>query len=107
MRPPLVSILIPCFNAERYIGETLESVFRQSWSSIEVIVVDDGSGDESAREIERFKTAGVRLVRQENTGAAAARNRAYSESSGDFIQFLDADDLIDPKKIERQMARIV
>jgi glycosyltransferase involved in cell wall biosynthesis len=102
-----VSILIPCYNAEKYIGETIESVFRQTWPAIEVIVVDDGSKDRSVTEIERFKTADVRLIRQENRGAGAARNRAYLASSGSFIQFLDADDLIDPKKIERQMARIV
>jgi len=107
MSSPLVSILIPCYNAERYIGETLESVFRQTWPAVEVIVVDDGSEDGSAVEIERFKTTGVQLIRQDNLGAGAARNRAYSASNGKFIQFLDADDLIDSKKIERQMARLV
>src|SRR5215813_3325865 len=107
MSHPKVSVLIPCYNAEKYIGETLESVFRQTWPAIEVIVVDDGSVDGSAAEIERFKTAGVQLIKQHNGGAGAARNRAYRASSGMFLQFLDADDLIDPKKIERQMARIV
>jgi glycosyltransferase involved in cell wall biosynthesis len=103
---PKVSILIPCYNAQKYIGDTLESAFRQTWPAIEVIVVDDGSTDSSADEIERFKT-GVQLIRQVNGGAGVARNRAYRASSGRFIQFLDADDLIDPKKIERQMARII
>src|SRR5262249_3773271 len=79
---------------------------RQTWREIEVIVVDDGSTDSSVYEIERFKT-GVQLIRQGNGGAGAARNRAYRASSGRFIQFLDADDLIDPKKIERQMERII
>jgi glycosyltransferase involved in cell wall biosynthesis len=106
MSRPTVSVLIPCYNAEKHIGDTLESVFRQTWPAIEVIVVDDGSEDGSVAEIERFKTQGVQLIRQENRGAGAARNRAYCASNGDFIQFLDADDLIDPKKIERQMARI-
>jgi glycosyltransferase involved in cell wall biosynthesis len=107
MAHPKVSVLIPCFNAERYIGETIESVLRQTWPAIEVIVVDDGSTDSSAAEIERFKSAGVQLIRQENKGAGAARNRAYVASSGNFVQFLDADDLLDFKKIECQMARIV
>jgi glycosyltransferase involved in cell wall biosynthesis len=107
MSHPTVSVLIPCYNAEKYVSETLESVFRQTWPAIEVIVVDDGSQDGSAKEIERFKTAGVRLIRQRNGGAGAARNRAYSASRGDFIQFLDADDLIDSEKIERQMTRII
>ena len=94
---PKVSVLIPCFNAERFIGETLESVFHQTWPKIEVIVVDDGSCDESVIEVQRF--AGVRLIRQDHIGAAAARNRAYAESTGAFIQILDADDLIAPDKI--------
>jgi glycosyltransferase involved in cell wall biosynthesis len=104
---PKVSILIPCYNAEKYIGETLESVFRQTWPTIEVIVVDDGSEDGSIAEIERFKTTGMQLINQNNLGAGAARNCAYCASNGKFIQFLDADDLIDPKKIERQMVRVV
>jgi len=104
---PLVSILIPCYNAGKYIGETLESIFRQTWRTIEVIVVDDGSEDGSAAEIERFKTSGVQLIRQANAGAGAARNRAYRASAGNFIQFLDADDLINPSKIERQIDRLV
>jgi glycosyltransferase involved in cell wall biosynthesis len=104
---PRVSVLIPCYNAEKYIGETLECVFRQTWPAIEVIVVDDGSKDGSVAEIERFRAAGVRLIKQENRGAGAARNCAYHASSGNFIQFIDADDLIDTDKIERQMARTV
>jgi glycosyltransferase involved in cell wall biosynthesis len=107
MSHPTVSVLIPCHNAEKYVGETIESVFRQTWPTIEVIVVDDGSNDRSVTEIERFRTAGVRLIRQENKGAGAARNRAYRTSTGNFIQFLDADDLVDSKKIELQMARII
>ena len=104
MSVPTVSVLIPCYNAERFIGETLESVFRQTWPGIEVIVVDDDSRDESVTEVRRFP--GVRLIRQDHAGAAAARNRAYAESSGAFIQILDADDLIAPDKIERQVERL-
>jgi glycosyltransferase involved in cell wall biosynthesis len=107
MSHPTVSVLIPCYNAEKYISETIQSVLRQTWPKIEVVVVDDGSQDSSVQEIERFIRAGLQLIRQENRGAGAARNRAYRASSGKFIQFLDADDLIDAEKIERQMARIV
>src|ERR1700733_15203748 len=105
MTAPLVSVLIPCYNAEKFIGETIESIMRQTWPEIEVIVVDDGSQDGSTRVIERF--AGGKLIRQANLGAAAARNRAYNTSTGGYIQFIDADDLIEPDKIERQMARLV
>src|SRR5262245_18196033 len=107
MSPPKVSVLIPCYNAERYIGATLEYVFGQSWPVIEVIVVDDGSDDGSVSEVQKFRSAGVMLVSQANRGASAARNRAYQISSGAFIQFLDADDIIQSDKIERQMRRLV
>jgi glycosyltransferase involved in cell wall biosynthesis len=102
-----VSILIPCYNAEKYIGETLESVFRQTWRTLEVIVVDDGSQDASVAEAKRFESAGLTILHQPNTGASAARNRAYRASSGDFIQFLDADDVIAPDKIALQMQRLI
>src|SRR6516225_4929821 len=101
---PKVSVIIPCFNAEPYIGETLESVFAQSWPNIELIVVDDGSTDNSESVIRNTKQ--VCLIRQERRGAAAARNRDLAQSSGEFIQFLDADDILDPDKISLQMARL-
>ena len=101
---PKISVLIPCYNAERFIGETLESVFRQTWPEIEVIVVDDGSQDRSVEEVARWP--GARLIRHENAGVCAARNRAYEASTGEFIQFLDADDILAPSKIEQQIARL-
>jgi glycosyltransferase involved in cell wall biosynthesis len=104
---PRVSVLIPCFNAGRFIRETLESVVSQSWSNIEVIVVDDGSQDSSAQEVMRFNSRGVRLITQPNRGAGAARNAAFRASSGSLIQFLDADDLISPTKIELQTHRLI
>lgn len=107
MTTPLVSVLIPCHNAQRTINDTLESVLCQTWPHIEVIVVDDGSSDESVRFIKRFSERGVTLVRQPNAGASAARNRAFAKSKGDFLQFLDADDLIGPDKIALQMARLI
>lgn len=106
MSGPLVSVLIPCFNAAAVIAETLESVLSQTWPRVEIIVVDDGSTDASGEAIKPYLARGVRLIRQCNSGAAAARNRACSEASGAFIQFLDADDLLSPDKIELQMARL-
>lgn len=103
---PLVSVLIPCYNAGRWIRETLESVLAQTWPNIEIIVVDDGSSDDSAAVIERFYSRRVKLIKQQNAGAAAARNRAFNESSGEYIQYLDADDLLSPRKIELQLARL-
>lgn len=87
-----ISVIIPCFNAARYIGEAIESVLTQTLSSHEIIVIDDGSTDDSAKVIAGFNQH-VRYIHQENQGISAARNRGIAEVSGDFIAFLDADDL--------------
>ncbi len=100
---PLVSIVIPCHNAAPWLAETLESALAQTWSEKEVIVIDDGSTDESLAIARRFEARGVRCLAQPNRGASAARNRGIRESHGDFLQFLDADDLLSPEKIERQV----
>jgi glycosyltransferase involved in cell wall biosynthesis len=102
----MVSILVPCFNAERWIAETLDSALAQTWANTEIIVVDDGSTDGSAEIVETYANRGVKLIRQVNAGVSAARNRAFAESNGEFIQHLDADDILDPEKIEKQVARL-
>jgi glycosyltransferase involved in cell wall biosynthesis len=99
----LVSILIPCYNAEKYLEETLNSALSQTWQNIEIIVVDDGSTDNSLSIAKRFASNKVKVISQENRGASAARNRALKEAQGDFIQYLDADDLLNPIKIEDQL----
>ncbi|HTB85366.1 MAG TPA: glycosyltransferase family A protein [Candidatus Sulfotelmatobacter sp.] len=101
---PLVSILIPAYNAERFISATLESVLAQTWPRTEIIVVDDGSRDGTLAAAKQFEARGVKVVTQQNSGAATARNRAFELSQGDFIQWLDADDLLGRDKIARQMA---
>lgn len=101
---PLVSILIPAYNSERWIGDTLRSALGQSWERKEIIVVDDGSRDGTLAVAEQFTKYGVQVVSQANKGAAAARNQAYALCSGDYIQWLDADDLLSPDKISLQMA---
>jgi glycosyltransferase involved in cell wall biosynthesis len=103
----MVSILIPSFNGERWIAETLDSALAQTWANIEIIVVDDGSTDGSAAIVESYADRGVKLIRQANRGSTAARNRAFAASRGEFIQFLDHDDIIDPDKIAFQMARLI
>jgi glycosyltransferase involved in cell wall biosynthesis len=100
---PLVSILIPAFNAQVWIADTLRSAIAQTWDRKEIIVVDDGSTDRTVEVARRFQAKGVRVVTQENRGAAAARNTAFSLSQGDYIQWLDADDLLAPDKIARQV----
>ncbi|BDA71452.1 hypothetical protein CAL7716_056180 [Calothrix sp. PCC 7716] len=100
---PLASILIPCYNASKWLAETLESALAQTWDNIEIIVVDDGSIDNSLAVAKQFEPDGVKVISQANKGASAARNRAFQESQGDFIQYLDADDLLAPDKIELQV----
>ncbi|HTU00513.1 MAG TPA: glycosyltransferase [Candidatus Sulfotelmatobacter sp.] len=103
MRPPLVSILVPAFNAGEWIAEAIDSAVGQTWPRKEVIVVDDGSRDDTLAIARRHASSEVKVVTQENRGAAAARNRAYSLCQGDYVQWLDADDLLGPDKVERQM----
>src|SRR5205807_6187038 len=86
------------------IADTLRSAIAQTWEKKEVIVVDDGSTDCTLALARRFESDSVRVVTQDNQGAAAARNHAFRLSQGDYIQWLDADDLLAPDKIERQMA---
>lgn len=106
MERPLVSIIIPCFNAGSYIEETLSSAFAQTWPHCEVILVDDGSTDDSMARAQPFTSRGLRLFSQPNAGASATRNHGLREARGAYIQFLDADDLLAPNKIERQMATL-
>lgn len=100
---PLVSILIPAYNAQEWIADTLRSAIAQTWERKEIIVVDDGSTDQTYAIARQFEAQGVLVVRQKNQGASAARNKAFLLSHGDYIQWLDADDLLAPDKIARQM----
>jgi len=100
---PLVSILIPAYNSENWIADTIQSALDQTWERKEIIVVDDGSSDKTFEVARQFESQTVRVIRQPNQGAAAARNTAFSLSKGDYIQWLDADDLLAPDKITKQM----
>lgn len=99
----LVSILIPAFNARRWICSCIESALAQTWPRKEIIVVDDGSTDDTQRIARSFRSQEVLIVTQANRGASAARNHALSLSQGDYIQWLDADDLLTTDKIALQM----
>lgn len=101
---PVISILIPAFNAQEWIAETLCSAIAQTWEPKEIILVDDGSTDATLAVARRFESDCLRVFTQNNQGAAAARNRAFSLSRGEYIQWLDADDLLAHDKIARQMA---
>lgn len=101
MTTPLISVIIPTFNGERYLEAALTSVLAQPWRPLEVVVVDDGSSDST---VAVAQTSGVRVVRQMRRGAAAARNLGLSAARGDFIAFIDHDDLWIPNKLAVQMA---
>ena len=100
---PLVSILIPAFNAESWIGETIQSALSQTWPNKEIIIVNDGSTDRTLQIAQQFMSKGITVVSQPNGGGSAARNKALGLSRGDYIQWLDADDLLAGDKIARQM----
>lgn len=106
MSSAVVSILIPCRNAAPWLGATLEAALAQTWPAVEIIVVDDGSTDASLALARSYESRGVRVYSQPQAGASAARNRAVRESTGKFLQYLDADDLISPDKISAQMNRL-
>ncbi len=101
---PLVSILIPAYNAGPLLADTIKSALGQTWSRKEIIIVDDGSKDNTLTVAKQFESADVKVVTQANQGAAATRNRAFSLAQGDYIQWLDADDLLSSNKVALQMA---
>jgi hypothetical protein len=98
---PRVTIAIPCFNAERWIAACVESALGQTWRDKEVIVVDDGSTDGSLAILEKFGGA-IRFIRTDHRGGNYARNEALRKASGEWVQFLDADDYLEPQKIAQQ-----
>jgi glycosyltransferase involved in cell wall biosynthesis len=100
---PLISILIPAYNAGKWIAETIGSALAQKWPRKEIVVVNDGSTDDTLAIARRFSSPEVSVVTQDNEGAAAARNKAFSLCQGDYVQWLDADDLLSPDKIANQM----
>jgi GT2 family glycosyltransferase len=105
--PPLVSIIVPCHNAERWIGSTIESAMSQTWPNREIIVINDGSDDGSLAVAKRYESRTLRVIDQPCGGATAARNAGLAAAKGEFIQYLDADDLLAPDKIEKQVTLLL
>lgn len=103
---PTVSVVIPCYNGAPYVGEAIESALAQTHPPLEVIVIDDGSTDGSLQVIRSFGEA-IRWETGPNRGACAARNRGLELARGELIQFLDADDLLHPEKLERQVPEVL
>lgn len=106
MEKNLVSIITPCYNGAKYISETIDSVLAQTYGQWEMIIVDDGSKDNSAQIVRGYaeKDSRISLVQQPNGGSAAARNNGIRRANGQYIALLDADDLWDPQFLEKQVA---
>lgn len=98
-----VSILIPLYNSEKFIKETIECCLKQTYPNIEIIIVDDGSTDNSYAIAKSYESEHIHIFRQPNSGACKARNLAFEKSTGDYIMYLDADDLMSYNKIEKQI----
>lgn len=105
---PLVSVIVPVHNGSRFVRQSLASALEQTYDNIEVVVVDDGSTDDTRQIVRSIadQDSRVRLLCQSNQGVAAARNRAIRDSEGQFIAPLDADDLWFTRKLERQVQRM-
>lgn len=101
---PLVSVVMPVYNCDRYIGEAVASILHQDLSDLELIVVDDGSTDRTSETLDRIRDDRLRIVRQPNRGVAAARNHGLSLATGRYLAQMDADDLSRPKRLGRQAA---
>ena len=92
-----ISVVIPTYNSARYLADSIDSVLNQTLTPLEVIVVDDGSTDETSHVVRRYQDRGpIRYFYQDNSGPSTARNRGIAESRGDLIAFLDADDIWAP-----------
>jgi glycosyltransferase involved in cell wall biosynthesis len=102
----MVSIIMPAFNASPWIGEAVASALAQTWRDLEVVVVDDGSTDDTAAIVEGIGDPRVRLIRQENRGQSAAANAGAAAARGEWLKFLDADDALNPGHLEAQLASI-
>ncbi len=102
---PLVSVVIPAYNAERYLGEAIESVLAQTYSPFETIVVDDGSSDGTVDVARSYSE--VRLIAQANAGPSAARNRGFAAGTGAIVAFHDSDDAMTPDKLAVQAGHLI
>jgi glycosyltransferase involved in cell wall biosynthesis len=105
VKGPLVSLVVPVYNAERYLGEALESLFALEYEPFEVIVVDDGSTDSSSDVARSFPA--VRVIEQENKGPGAARNTGVAVARGEFVGSHDADDFVPPTKLTAQVTYLL
>jgi len=102
----LVSVIVPVYNVEAYVAQTIESVLAQTYTNFELIIVDDGSSDRSLEICQQFKDPRINIIRQKNRGLAGARNTGIRYAQGDYLAFLDSDDLWLPEKLEKHVQHL-
>lgn len=108
MNNPLVSIIIPVYNAAKYLDATIQCAIDQTWANKEIIIIDDGSTDNSLAILNSYANhQQIKIFAQKNKGSGATRNKGIAEAKGDYIQFLDADDLLSANKIESQLNLLI
>ncbi len=100
---PLVSVIIPAYNSEKWLKSSVSSALSQTWSKKEIIIIDDGSSDNTLKLAKEFESSSVKVISQKNKGASSARNSGLQIAQGDFIQWLDADDILAPDKLKIQL----
>jgi len=105
VKSPVVSVVIPAYNADTWLAEAIQSVLDQSWQDFELIVVNDGSTDRTTEVVRGFKNRRISCISQENRGLSSARNTGIRGARGEFIALLDADDKFKPEKLTRQLAK--
>ena len=101
-----VSVIIPVYNAEKYVAGTINSVLSQTYREIEILIIDDGSPDGSIEICQNFKDSRIKIIRQENRGLSGARNTGIRHAQGDYLAFLDADDMWLPEKLEKHVLHL-
>lgn len=99
----MITVILPVYNGKKYIAQAIDSVLKQSYSAFELIIVNDGSTDDTESEISKFKDDRIKYITQSNQGPSAARNKGMSIAKGKYFAFIDADDLYEPNKIEEQV----
>lgn len=104
LKIPEISVIVPFYNREKYLEESLQSISSQDFRDFEVIAVDDGSTDQSIQIVNKLNDIPIKLISQKNLGAASARNAGIQEAKGRFITFLDSDDIWVPHKLSSQLA---
>ncbi|MCT7995077.1 glycosyltransferase family 2 protein [Laspinema olomoucense] len=102
----LVSVVVPVYNVEAYIAETIQSILNQTYSNFEILIVNDGSSDRSVEIIQTFDDPRITVMHQENQGVSAARNRGISQAKGEYIGLIDGDDIWTPEKLEKHVEHL-